>query len=317
VSSGKPRCRRDQVWSPAGDVASPSLGHRHRAEDRLAAVGRQQWGITGRCLCEEPIAQHIGCLIRALRYWRDVRWLLDISGSRANLVALDAPLRKLEPGREAWLPVVCRGRAADLLKGGRVDPTQPGPAIKAIDQELDILRGAIIEKTRALDEIARDLAYTESQKLVPEFSEAMRGALAAMEALARAFGAAAGLADQLRRAGYRPSAVLLPDLALIAARALGDPESQISEAYEFRRDLEELGVVCCLICSRNSISARAVLSSRPSSRPSWRGCRRCARLPRRPKRRPKRRNTGSTPSSSDSIRQPWPGRGITDLVRAA
>ena len=135
------------------------------------------------------------------------------------------------------------GRAADLLKGGRVDPTQPGPAIKAIDQELDILRGAIIEKTRALDEIARDLAYTESQKLVPEFSEAMRGALAAMEALARAFGAAAGLADQLHRAGYRPSAVLLPDLTPIAARALGDPESQVSEAYKFRRDLEELGVV--------------------------------------------------------------------------
>jgi hypothetical protein len=40
--------------------------------------------------------------------------------------------------------------------------------------------------------------------------------------------------------------------------------------------LEELGVVCCIIYSRNSISARAVLSSRPSSRPSWRGCRRCA-----------------------------------------
>ena len=134
-------------------------------------------------------------------------------------------------------------RAADLLKGGRVDPTQPGPAIKAIDQELDILRGAIIEKTRALDEIARDLAYTESQKLVPEFSEAMRGALAAMEALARAFGAAAGLADQLRRAGYRPSAVLLPDLTPIAARALGDPGSQTSESHKFRRDLQELGVV--------------------------------------------------------------------------
>jgi hypothetical protein len=168
-----------------------------------------------------------------------VRWLLDISGSRANLVALDAPVDELEPGREARLPVVCRrAGGADLLKGGRVDPTQPGPAIKAIDQELDILRGAIIEKTRALDEIARDLAYTESQKLVPEFSEAMRGALAAMEALARAFGAAAGLADQLRRAGYRPSAVLLPDLAPIAARALGDPESQTSEAYKFRRDLE-------------------------------------------------------------------------------
>jgi hypothetical protein len=75
----------------------------------------------------KPIAQHIGCLIRALRHWRDVRWLLDISGSRANLVALDAPLRKLEPGREAWLPVVCRGAAGDLLKGGRVDPDPAEP----------------------------------------------------------------------------------------------------------------------------------------------------------------------------------------------
>ena len=113
MSSGKPRCRRDQVWSPAGDVASPSLGHRHRAEDRLAAVGRQQWVITGRCLSEEPIAQHIGCLIRALRHWRDVRWLLDISGSLADLVALDAPVEELEPGREARLPFVCRGAAGD------------------------------------------------------------------------------------------------------------------------------------------------------------------------------------------------------------
>jgi hypothetical protein len=43
-----------------------------------------------------------------------------------------------------------------------------------LSPSVDILRGAIIEKTRALDEIARDLAYTESQKFVPELSETMR-----------------------------------------------------------------------------------------------------------------------------------------------
>jgi hypothetical protein len=131
-------------------------------------------------------------------------------------------------------------RAKDLLAGGRISPTPPGPAVEALDQELDILRGAIIEKTRALDEIARDLAYAESEKVKLQFNEAMRNALAAMEQLSSAFGSAAALADQLRRAGYRPSAVLLPDLTPIAARALGDPESQVSEAYKFRRDLEEL-----------------------------------------------------------------------------
>jgi hypothetical protein len=164
--------------------------------------------------------------------------------------ARKAPRRKGD--REASVARASRGaqikrsateRARDLLAGGRIDKAPVGSAIQALDEEIGILRDAIGVKTRQLDVVARDAAYEESGKLVPQFNEAMRAALSAMEALAGAFNAAAGLADELRRFGYRPSSVLLPDLAPAAARVLGDPELQSSEAFRFRRELEKLGVI--------------------------------------------------------------------------
>jgi hypothetical protein len=135
-------------------------------------------------------------------------------------------------------------RAADLLKGGRVDPTDPVDAITAIDEELVILRQAIGEKTRKLDEISRDMSFSESEKVKPAFDAAMRDALAAMEQLAGAISAATGLADRMYRAGYRPSAVLLPNLIPDCASQLGDPEALgLSQAWRFRRALEERGII--------------------------------------------------------------------------
>jgi hypothetical protein len=72
----------------------------------------------------------------------------------------------------------------------------------------------------------------------------MRDALAAMEQLGQAFTRAAYLAHPLRRAGYRPSAVLLPDLIPEGAARLGDPAAiGFSESWRFRRALEERGII--------------------------------------------------------------------------
>jgi hypothetical protein len=151
--------------------------------------------------------------------------------------------RLLARARGAKIKRSATERAADLLKGGRVDAMPLGPALAAIDQELAILRDAIGEKTRQLDVIATDFAFSESQKLLPQFNGHMRAALQAMEALSSAFNSAAGLADALRRNGYRPSSVLLPDLMPSAARVLGDLDSQNSEAFRFRRELQDRGIV--------------------------------------------------------------------------
>jgi hypothetical protein len=135
-------------------------------------------------------------------------------------------------------------RAADLVAGGRVDTTNPTDAVQALDEELGILRAAIGEKTRELDGVAADLSFAASQKCKPAFDATMRDALAAMEQLARAFTTAAYLAHRLRRAGYRPSAVLLPDLIPEGAMRLGDPTAVgFSEAWRFRRALEERGII--------------------------------------------------------------------------
>ena len=153
--------------------------------------------------------------------------------------------RLLARARGAAIKRSATERARDLLAGGRIDKAPVGSAIQALDEELAILRDAIGVKTRQLDVVARDAAYEESQKFVPQFNEAMRAALEAMEALAGAFNSAAGLADELRRFGYRPSSVLLPDLAPEAARNLGDPNGAVgsSQASRFRRELENRGIV--------------------------------------------------------------------------
>jgi hypothetical protein len=135
-------------------------------------------------------------------------------------------------------------RARDLLAGGKIDPTDPADGITAVDEELAILRSAIGEKTRALDAVAIDLSYSESEKVKHQFDQLMRDALAAMEALAGAFGTAAGLADRLARAGYRPSAILLPNLIPEGAMQLGDPSVVgMSQAWRFKKALEERGIV--------------------------------------------------------------------------
>jgi hypothetical protein len=137
-------------------------------------------------------------------------------------------------------------RAADLLAGGHIDATSPTDAVQALDEELSILRAAIGEKTRELDRVAGEVGFAASQKCKPAFDAAMRDALAAMEQLALAFTTAAQIAHQLRRAGYRPSAVLLPDLIPESAARLGDPSSvAFSDAWRFRRALEERGIIRC------------------------------------------------------------------------
>jgi hypothetical protein len=135
-------------------------------------------------------------------------------------------------------------RAKDLLAGGRVDPVSIPDRLAALNEELLILRQAITAKTRALDEIAGSLSYAESEKLKPEFDRIMREALAGMERLHGTFAAAAQLASRLHRAGYRPSPILLSDLAPPAAALLGDPAAVgVSQAWYFKRALEQRGII--------------------------------------------------------------------------
>jgi hypothetical protein len=169
-----------------------------------------------------------------------------------ELQKLEARHAEAERGRQRQLARV-RGekvkrsvaeRAADLLAGGRIDPTSPADAVTALDEELAVLRSAIGEKTRQLDALVVDLSYEVSKDAKREFDEQMRAAYAAMEALAKAFTAAAHLAHRLRQAGYRPSAVLLPDLIPEGAMRLGDPSMVgLNEGWRFRRALEERGII--------------------------------------------------------------------------
>jgi hypothetical protein len=170
----------------------------------------------------------------------------------AELQALEARHAEAEAARQRQL-ARARGektkrsvaqRAADLVAGGRVDPTSPTDAVQALDEELAVMRAAIGEKTRELDALVADLSFEASRDCKRAFDEQMRVALSAMEQLAKAFTAAGYIAHRLRRAGYRPSAVLLPDLIPEGAMRLGDPAAVgFSEAWRFRRALEERGIV--------------------------------------------------------------------------
>jgi hypothetical protein len=129
-------------------------------------------------------------------------------------------------------------RAADLLKGGCVDPTPtPTPdVLVALDKELSILRQAICERTRQLDAIAAEISHAECLRLKPAFNAAMVRALEHLEQAVAAFPEGEGVADRLRKAGYRVSSVTMPDLAPPGIAALG-----MTELQRFRRALAALG----------------------------------------------------------------------------
>jgi alkylhydroperoxidase/carboxymuconolactone decarboxylase family protein YurZ len=129
-------------------------------------------------------------------------------------------------------------RAKDLLAGGRVDPTPPSSALDAIDQEIEILRSALADKSRELDAVAADASYEAAQALRPQFDAHMRAALAAMESVVAAFTGAASVADALRSAGYKVSSVVMPDLMPQGVRAL-----ELVDLQRFRQELSNRGSI--------------------------------------------------------------------------
>ena len=171
---------------------------------------------------------------------------------RAEIMALEKRLVEAEAARQRELARL-RGapvrrtpgeRAKDLLAGGKIDPTSASAAAQAREEETVVLRGAICEKTAEFDGGARDLSYDASVVVKPQFDTAMRRALAAMTELAAAFRDAAGVADELRKLGYKPSSQLLPNLFPQAVMMLGDPDAVgMSAAWRFKRDLEEKGII--------------------------------------------------------------------------
>lgn len=171
---------------------------------------------------------------------------------RAEIMALEKRLAEAEAARQRELRRL-RGapikrsageRAIDLVRGGRIDPTSAAAAAQAHEEEVYILRDAIGEKTRELDRFVTDLSYDVTASIKPQYDAAMRRALAAMTELAAAFRDAAGVADQLRKLGYKPSSQLLPNLFPQAVLMLGDPDAiGMSAAWRFKRDLEEKGII--------------------------------------------------------------------------
>jgi hypothetical protein len=171
---------------------------------------------------------------------------------RAEIMALEARLaeaeaaKKRELGRLRGAPIKrsASERAIDLVRGGKVDPTSAAAAAQAHEEEVYILRDAIGEKTRELDRFVVDLSYDVTASVKPRYDAAMRRALAAMTELAAAFRDAAGVADELRKLGYKPSSQLLPSLFPQAVLMLGDPDAiGMSEAWRFKRDLKEKGII--------------------------------------------------------------------------
>jgi hypothetical protein len=172
--------------------------------------------------------------------------------AEAELLALEKRFAETERRRKSAL-ALARGaksgrsvaeRAADLVRGGRVQKPNTADELAAIEEETQILRSAITEATEKLDKISVDLSFEISQKHKALYDQAMVASLRAMEDLAAAVGAAAGLIGRLRDAGYRTSSVVFPDIIPAGAMALGNPaHSGFSQSWRFKRALEEMGIV--------------------------------------------------------------------------
>jgi hypothetical protein len=135
-------------------------------------------------------------------------------------------------------------RAAALVRGGKIDTSDPNAVIEACDEEIGILRAAIIVAHAELDEVSRDLSYEAEQRDAAEFSGAMRGALKAMYDLHAAFRQIDEMAARRIRAGYRVLSHMSGDLLPQAVVTLGDPDAVASsEAWRFKRRLTERGIV--------------------------------------------------------------------------
>jgi hypothetical protein len=134
-------------------------------------------------------------------------------------------------------------RAADLAAGGRIDPVSLNDQLAALDIELEILRQAISEKAAVVDKVAAELSGPENLALRPQYQAAMRDGLEHMAAMLAAFRRAAALPAALVRAGYRPSSMIMPNLVPPAIAMLGDLNDGWSQAWAFRRELQDMGIV--------------------------------------------------------------------------
>jgi hypothetical protein len=148
-------------------------------------------------------------------------------------------LRGAKPGRSVV------ERARDLVAGGRVEAISPAEDLRACDlEEFEILRPAIGEATRKLDEVHGDLSFPLCQRLKPQYGAALVAALYAMEDLSAALDAAAAIRARVRAGGYAPLSTVLPDTIPVAALQLGNPAAVgMSQAAFFKKILQEAGLL--------------------------------------------------------------------------
>jgi hypothetical protein len=136
-------------------------------------------------------------------------------------------------------------RAKDLALGGQVPGFDAAAELAACEQEeLQILRPAIVELTARLDDLRGDLSLNECEKLRAQHNAALIAALHAIEDLVAALDVAAGIRARVRTAGYVPLGTVLPAIAPPAVFALGDPANVgASQSWYFKRSLERLGIL--------------------------------------------------------------------------
>ena len=146
-------------------------------------------------------------------------WRWNAAGQRSSSGAkrAKARLQGAKTGRSAL------ARARDLLAGGTLGAADPIDDIKAADEEeFQILRPAIAEATRRLDDVHGDLSLAACQKVQPQYATALRAALQAMIDVNAALEAAGAVRPMLRARGYSVLDTQLPSGFAPAATALGD-----------------------------------------------------------------------------------------------
>ena len=148
-----------------------------------------------------------------------------------ELVALERRRAEIEQRRKTRQGKAARGKDGPQRAGegarfaarrhlGAADPIDD---IKAADEEeFQVLRPAIAETTRRLDDMHGDLSLAACQKVQPQYATALRAALQAMIDLNAALEAAGAVRPMLRARGYSVLDTQLPSGFAPAATALGD-----------------------------------------------------------------------------------------------
>jgi hypothetical protein len=160
-----------------------------------------------------------------------------------------AALRKIAPEPKAEAPSAEGmpapiARALLLLRGEEV-PEEPDrdARLKKLRAEQRILEAAFIEVERLMEDVRADQSYVIAEHLVAAHQTILRSVWEAAAALSAAIEQERGLYASVLVAGYEGRPDVLRRPALDGASRLGTLAEWDSQISEFRRRLEEQGVI--------------------------------------------------------------------------